>query len=139
MLIGVVGMAMVVLVPLIWGLLRKEQGLPMFGAPTVAELEDPSYAADADRRSRDHSPDPMFLLSNVIRDYALGHDRRPRGVRRVVRRAAGPRPSSGSVPTTAPRRGCRTDALSTRLIRADPLAMLGRRGARRPSATGCRS
>jgi uncharacterized protein len=40
MLIGGIGLAMVVLVPLIWGLLRKEQGLPMFGAPTVAELED---------------------------------------------------------------------------------------------------
>lgn len=38
-LIGGVGVAMVVLVPLIWGFLRKEQGLPMFGAPTVAELE----------------------------------------------------------------------------------------------------
>ena len=44
LLIGVIGLAMVVLVPLIWGLLRKEQGLPMFGAPTVAELEDPSFA-----------------------------------------------------------------------------------------------
>ena len=43
MLIGGIGLAMVVLVPLIWGLLRKEQGLPMFGAPTVAELEDPAY------------------------------------------------------------------------------------------------
>jgi uncharacterized protein len=42
-LIGVIGLAMIVLVPLIWGLLRKEQGLPMFGAPTVAELEDPTY------------------------------------------------------------------------------------------------
>jgi uncharacterized membrane protein YfcA len=42
-LIGGIGIAMVVLVPLIWGLLRKEQGLPMFGAPTVAELEDPAY------------------------------------------------------------------------------------------------
>ncbi len=38
---------MVVLVPLIWGLLRKEQGLPMFGAPTVAELEDPEHAQTA--------------------------------------------------------------------------------------------
>jgi uncharacterized membrane protein YfcA len=38
-LIGLVGIAMVVLVPLIWGLLRKTQGLPMFGSPTVAELE----------------------------------------------------------------------------------------------------
>ena len=27
------------LVPLVWGLLRKQTGLPMFGAPTVAELE----------------------------------------------------------------------------------------------------
>jgi hypothetical protein len=43
MLIGGIGLAMVVLVPLIWGLLRKEQGLPMFGAPTVAQLEDPAY------------------------------------------------------------------------------------------------
>ncbi len=34
---------MLVLVPLVWGLLRRGQGLPMFGAPTVAELEDPSY------------------------------------------------------------------------------------------------
>jgi len=43
-LIGVIGLVMVVLVPLVWGLLRKEQGLPMFGAPTVAELEDMGYA-----------------------------------------------------------------------------------------------
>ena len=39
LLVGGIGLAMIVLVPLIWGLLRKEQGLPMFGAPTVAELE----------------------------------------------------------------------------------------------------
>lgn len=39
MLIAGVGVAMLVLVPLIWGLLRRGQGLPMFGAPTVAELE----------------------------------------------------------------------------------------------------
>ncbi len=41
MLIAGIGLAMLVLVPLIWGVLRKEQGLPMFGAPTVAELDDP--------------------------------------------------------------------------------------------------
>ncbi len=40
MLIAGVGVATLVLVPLIWGLLRKEQGLPMFGAPTVAQLEE---------------------------------------------------------------------------------------------------
>ena len=32
-------LAALVLVPLVWGLLRRGQGLPMFGAPTVAELE----------------------------------------------------------------------------------------------------
>jgi uncharacterized protein len=43
MLIAGVGLVMVLLVPLVWGLLRRGQGLPMFGAPTVAQLEDPSY------------------------------------------------------------------------------------------------
>ena len=42
-LIAGIGLAMVVLVPLIWGLLRKGQGLPMFGAPTVAELDRIDY------------------------------------------------------------------------------------------------
>jgi uncharacterized membrane protein YfcA len=39
MLIAGVGLAMLVLVPVIWGLIRKTQGLPMYGAPTVAQLE----------------------------------------------------------------------------------------------------
>ena len=39
LLIAAVGIAMIFLVPLVWGLLRKERGLPMFGAPTVAELD----------------------------------------------------------------------------------------------------
>jgi hypothetical protein len=43
MLIAGVGLAMIVLVPVLWGLLRRTQGLPMFGSPTVAELDDPSY------------------------------------------------------------------------------------------------
>jgi uncharacterized membrane protein YfcA len=47
MLIATVGVAMLVLVPLIWGLVRKTQGLPMFGSPTVAELEgDPLPARE---------------------------------------------------------------------------------------------
>jgi uncharacterized membrane protein YfcA len=53
LLIGGIGLAMVVLVPLVWGLLRKEQGLPMFGAPTVAQLEDPSFVATTSP-PRDH-------------------------------------------------------------------------------------
>lgn len=42
-LIAAIGIAMVVLVPLVWGVIRRTQGLPMFGSPTVAELEDPTY------------------------------------------------------------------------------------------------
>jgi len=38
-LIAMIGLVMLVLVPFVWGLLRKQQGLPMFGAPTVAELD----------------------------------------------------------------------------------------------------
>lgn len=52
-LIAVIGLVMVVLVPLIWGFLRRGQGLPMFGAPTVAQLEDPTYA---DKPHRDTTP-----------------------------------------------------------------------------------
>jgi uncharacterized membrane protein YfcA len=37
--IALVGLAMVVVLPFVWGLIRRTQGLPMFGAPTVAELE----------------------------------------------------------------------------------------------------
>ena len=43
MLVAGVGLVMVLLVPLVWGIIRRTQGLPMFGSPTVAELEDPSY------------------------------------------------------------------------------------------------
>ncbi len=38
-LIAGVGIAMLVLVPLVWGALRRGVGLPMFGSPTVAEIE----------------------------------------------------------------------------------------------------
>ena len=29
--------------PIVWGFLRRQQGLPMFGSPTIAQLEDPDY------------------------------------------------------------------------------------------------
>ena len=48
MLVGAVGLVMIVVVPLVWGLLRRQQGLPMFGSPTVAELEGDKYAATPD-------------------------------------------------------------------------------------------
>ena len=48
LLIAGIGVAMLVLVPLVWGVLRKSQGMPMFGAPTVAELEgNPKQGQDA--------------------------------------------------------------------------------------------
>jgi uncharacterized membrane protein YfcA len=53
MLIAVVGLVMLVVVPLFWGALRKQQGLPMFGAPTVAELEGDQYAEAHGRRTHD--------------------------------------------------------------------------------------
>jgi uncharacterized membrane protein YfcA len=38
-LIAVIGVALLVLVPIVWGFLRRGEGLPMFGSPTVAEIE----------------------------------------------------------------------------------------------------
>ena len=52
-LIGVIGLAMLALVPLVWGLVRKTQGLPMFGAPTVTELDAVEYSATAKPSSPD--------------------------------------------------------------------------------------
>ena len=45
--VALVGLSMVVLVPLVWGLIRRTEGMPMFGAPTVAELEDGDEALRA--------------------------------------------------------------------------------------------
>ncbi len=43
MLIAGVGLAVLLVLPVVWGFLRKQQGLPMFGSPTIAQLEDPAY------------------------------------------------------------------------------------------------
>ncbi|GAA1145673.1 sulfite exporter TauE/SafE family protein [Nocardioides aquiterrae] len=53
-LIAGIGIAMLVLLPLVWGLIRKTQGLPMFGSPTVAELE--GEAPRTDHRTRREAP-----------------------------------------------------------------------------------
>jgi uncharacterized protein len=45
-LIGLVGVGMLVVLPFVWGLIRRTQGLPMYGAPTVAELEEPPPPPD---------------------------------------------------------------------------------------------
>jgi uncharacterized membrane protein YfcA len=41
LLIAVAGVLILVVLPFVWGLLRRGQGLPMFGTPTVAQIEDP--------------------------------------------------------------------------------------------------
>jgi uncharacterized protein len=43
-LIALIGVAMIVVMPFVWGVVRRTQGLPMFGAPTVAELETAKWA-----------------------------------------------------------------------------------------------
>ncbi len=43
MLVAAVGLVVLVVLPVVWGLIRRSEGLPMFGAPTVAQLEDPHY------------------------------------------------------------------------------------------------
>jgi uncharacterized membrane protein YfcA len=52
LLIAGIGLAMVVLVPLVWGLIRKTQGLPMYGAPTVTELDRMEYGTSAPPRDQ---------------------------------------------------------------------------------------
>ncbi len=63
--IALVGVAMVVVLPVVWGLIRRTQGLPMYGSPTVAELEgerpldrDPSPVGAADGAGDDQSQVP---------------------------------------------------------------------------------
>ena len=52
-LIGVVGIVTAVLLPLVWGALRKQQGLPFFGAPTVSELDAWKYhGTDAEKSAQ---------------------------------------------------------------------------------------
>ncbi len=43
MLIAGVGLFMLIVLPIVWGLIRLSTGMPMFGTPTVAQLEDPNY------------------------------------------------------------------------------------------------
>jgi uncharacterized membrane protein YfcA len=49
-LIAVVGVVLLAAVPIVWGILRRGVGLPMFGAPTVSELEVPEGDAPAEEQ-----------------------------------------------------------------------------------------
>jgi uncharacterized membrane protein YfcA len=52
-LIACVGLLMVVVLPFVWGMIRRTQGLPMFGAPTVAEIEGERRTPVARSAARD--------------------------------------------------------------------------------------
>jgi uncharacterized membrane protein YfcA len=57
MLVAGVGLAMLVVIPLVWGLLRKSEGLSFFGSPTVRQIEEPARARKAVTTPSDGSPD----------------------------------------------------------------------------------
>lgn len=42
--IALVGVLMLLLAPLVWGLLRRSVGLPMFGNPTIEQIEEPALS-----------------------------------------------------------------------------------------------
>ena len=44
-----IGVVILIVLPFVWGLLRRRQGLPMFGTPTVAEIEAPAGSPAAKR------------------------------------------------------------------------------------------
>jgi uncharacterized membrane protein YfcA len=46
--IGLVGLVTLTVMPLVWGFLRRQLGMPMFGSPTVAEIERRDDAAVGD-------------------------------------------------------------------------------------------
>ena len=50
-LVALVGVVMLVLVPVVWGFLRKQQGLPFMGAPTVADLDTLDYHGSKRKRT----------------------------------------------------------------------------------------
>lgn len=56
-LVAGIGVVMIVVMPFVWGLVRRTQGLPMFGAPTVAELETVQLAPLHERPAKSVNDD----------------------------------------------------------------------------------
>jgi uncharacterized membrane protein YfcA len=59
-LIAMIGLGLLIFMPIVWGLLRKQVGLPMFGTPTVAEIESDAQApmARPDQQPVDRARSP---------------------------------------------------------------------------------
>ncbi|MCM0621842.1 sulfite exporter TauE/SafE family protein [Nocardioides sp. BSK12Z-4] len=47
------GLVVVVLLPVVWGVLRRREGLPFRGLPTVSELDTWNYAGSPEQRERE--------------------------------------------------------------------------------------
>ena len=56
--IALLGLALLAVLPLVWGVVRLATGLPMFGSPTLAQVEDPSYRPRGWRVTRPVRPSP---------------------------------------------------------------------------------
>lgn len=65
LLVVAVGLLTVVLLPFAWGLIRLATGLPMFGSPTLAQVEDPSYRPGGWRVARVRASSPNSGESTV--------------------------------------------------------------------------
>ena len=66
-LVAAVGLTMLLLLPLVWGVLRRTTGLPMFGSPTLAQIEDPAYRPGGLRVVRPRpAPSPVVAGSDAL-------------------------------------------------------------------------
>ncbi len=68
-LIFVIGIALIAAVSLVWALLRRKEGLPMFGNPTVAEIES-SMHRDTGRPASRTKSRPKSRPENRSREPA---------------------------------------------------------------------
>jgi uncharacterized membrane protein YfcA len=57
-LVAVIGLLLIGLLPLAWGVVRWATGLPVFGSPTLEQVEDPSYRPRGWRVARAGRPSP---------------------------------------------------------------------------------
>ena len=147
MLIAGVGLAMLVLVPLVWGLLRRHQGLPMFGAPDGRRARGPGVRPGLVGMNRQHrrpTTRDRDATSRLLARFAAATRARlamcaavpTRGPRHLMSRTTDPRrlpaeparPAGGGVDPHLPR--------GRRRVREAGPDVLGRQGLHRHAPPG---